>query len=87
MKKILLVFLMIILLVTLCSCANNSTSTSTTESDHLPYKGIITWGSNGVYHIEVEDYWRISSGWIVITATDGKQYCTNEKNVLIIKDK
>ena len=89
MKKILLTVLIIALLISLCSCATTTTSnTSYADStDKPPCHGIITWGSNGVYHIEVEDYIRVSDGWIVITATDGKKYSTNEKNVLIIRER
>ena len=84
----------IILVVALCFCAGlisagcTYTGTPTTDNDvKIQTTAIITYGIDKTITINVVNYTRISSGWIAIQADNRKIYSTNEKNVLIIKEK
>lgn len=79
MKKALIFLLLFLMLIGTAGCG---------ESGNRWYggKAYITYGSNGIFEVDVSNYSRISHNWIVITATDGTQYSTSDYNVLIIKE-
>lgn len=83
MKRPMLIPMLLISAFLLAGCAQKTYTPASPVSSHA--KGIITYGTNGVYRIDVKKYTRVSSGWIVITSDDGRVFKTDERNVLIIE--
>lgn len=73
--------ILVISIVAFVSCTTNVQSTKQT---YKSVKAVISYGVDEVYKIDVKNYHRISSGWIVVDASDGRTFCTNEENVLLI---
>lgn len=84
MKKTILIVVLCAALFLLSACSELSPEQSSDNSRHI--KGIITWGTNGVYKINVSKYIRDGHGWIVITTTDGRKFSTDQRNVLIMEE-
>ena len=86
MKKILIVIVLLALILISSGCvAKPKEDEYGNKTEDI--RAIITCGSVVTENIQVKEYLRISSGWIQIIATDGRIFCTNEHNVLIIKNK
>ena len=84
MKKILLIFILIILVLIMTGCSSKPTISNDGQSNTIAY---ITYGRGAVIIVQVAEYIRVSSGWIKICTVDGIDYLTNEKNVLIKVEK
>jgi len=82
MKKIIAIVLILIISIIMTGCCTRATTDENKES--LVHAFVLV-GYN-VYSFDVEKYVRISSGWIVITATDGRIFHTNERNVVLIEE-
>ena len=82
MKKILLVGLLLVMVIALTGCNLGEVITAEISGGGTAY---ITHSYDQLITTEVEDYSRISQGWIIIKGTDGTKYYTNEKNVLIVR--
>lgn len=82
MKKIIAIVLILIISIIMTGCC---TRAATKEDAKGLVHATVLVGHN-VYSFDVEKYVRISSGWIVITATDGRIFHTNERNVVFIEE-
>ena len=79
-----IIAVILIVSVTIFVCCNISLSVQNTKQTYRSVKAVISYGVSDVYTIDVKNYHRISSGWIVVEASDGRTFCTNEENVLLI---
>lgn len=86
MKKKLFAGIMclVMLLVLLTGCSSSTKSTDETKEWNTT--GYILFPEETVV-IQVRKISRISQGWIVVTSTDGTTYSTNERNVIIIRNR
>ena len=82
--SIILIILGVSLVVFACCITNTSPSVQSAKQTYRSVKAVISCGVSDAYTIDVKNYHRISSGWIVVDASDGRTFCTNEENVLLI---
>lgn len=75
---------LVMLLVLLTGCSSNAKSTD--DAEEWEYDGYILFPEETVA-IQVRKISRISQGWIVVTADDGTTYSTNERNVIIVRNR
>ena len=75
---------LVMLLVLLTGCSSSTKSTD--ETEEWSTTGYILFPEETVT-IQVRKISRISQGWIVVTANDGTTYSTNERNVIIVRNR
>lgn len=75
---------LVMLLVLLTGCSSSTKSTDDTEEWNTT--GYILFPEETVV-IQVKKINRISQGWIIVTSDDGTTYYTNERNVIIVRNR
>lgn len=75
---------LVMLLVLLTGCSLSTKSTD--EAEEWNTTGYILFPEETVV-IQVKKISRISQGWVNVTADDGTTYSTNERNVIIVRNR
>ena len=82
-KKVLIVFLLVVMMVVLCGCEESSNNPLATKATNT--KAHIKINDEMIV-VDVKEYMCSSNGVIVVYGTDGNVYKTHFVNIVLVKD-
>ena len=82
-KKVLIVFLLVVMMVMLCGCEDSSDNPLATKATNT--KAYIKINDETIV-VDVKEYMCYSNGVIVIYGIDGNVYKTHFVNIVLVKD-
>ncbi len=84
MKKLLVVFMLLLTLILATGCKSVSMDKSADKPSRIT-RAFIKVGDD-VESFTVSEYVRVSHNWIVITSTDGRIWGTSDANVVLVEE-